>query len=253
MMANVLIFSLPTQGNHNWETPPVADATLALADLRTLLGSRNTTIHSDVVLRNRLDYLDCFLAIYVGGKGWTEAADYTAAILGQGAGCSRRLRVWGKKFIWDRSALPYHNYVNSRGSSLLDDPNFVEELRVHITDIGTHVSAQAVINFVRKPEVIARYHIVNPITLKTARRWMSKLDFKWWQVPKGTYLDGHERPDVVHHCQNVYLPVLAQREPTFRVWDKDNLTHLIDPASPSPVCHSVLWLYGHDPHGVRVL
>ena len=43
------------------------------------------------------------------------------------------------------------------------------------------------------------------------------------------------------HRQNIYLPALAQHEPTIRVWDRDNLTHLIDPSSPSPICHTVLW------------
>ena len=70
---------------------------------------------------------------------------------------------------------------------------------------------------------------------------MSKLDFTWREAPEGTYLDGHERPDVMHYRQNIYLPALTQYELTVQAWNRDNLTHLIDPSSPSPIRHSVLW------------
>ena len=195
------------QVKYDWEArrpPSVNDAALALTDLRILLKSRNTVIRSDVVLRTRLDHLDRFLAIYTAGKGWIEAANYAAIIIRQGTGCSRRLQIWGKNFICDRSALPYHNHANSGCGSLIDNVDFVEELLVHIADIGIHVSAQAIVNFVKKPEVVERYDILKPITLDTACKWMSRLNFKWRQPPKGTYLDGHERPDVVHYHQNIY-------------------------------------------------
>ena len=234
------------QDNYSWETrcpPSVADAALALADLRTLLKSHNPMIRSDDILKTRLDHLDRFLAIYTTGKGWSEAADYAATILGQGTGCSRRLRSWGKDFIRDRTMLPHHNHTNSGCGSLLDDIDFVEELLVHITSAGMHVSAQAIVDFVKKPEVAQRYRILKPITLDTAREWMSKLNFKWRQAPKGTYLDGHERPDVVRYRQDVYLPTLAKCEPAIRVWDKDNLGRLVDPSSPLPIRHTILWFH----------
>ena len=127
-------------------------------------------ILSDNVLRTRLDQLDRFLAIYAAGKGWVEAADYTAKILGRGASCSRRLRAWGKNFIRDRSALPYHDHANSGCRSLLDNADFAKELLAHITDTGTKISPQAVVDFMKKPEVVERYHILRPITLGTARK-----------------------------------------------------------------------------------
>jgi hypothetical protein len=200
--ANVPVTSprLCTQDDCSWEAhrpPSVGDAALALVDLCTLLKSRNTTICSDVVLRARLDQLDQFLAIYTTSKGWIEAADYAATILSQGVSCSQRLRAWAKEFIHNWSALPYHNHANSGCGSLLDDIDFVEGLLAYITDVGIHISAQAIVDFVKKPEVTEHYCILKPITLDTAREWMSKLNFKWRQAPKGTYLNGHERPDVV--------------------------------------------------------
>ena len=198
-------------------------------------------ICSDRVLRMRLNHLDRFLGIYVTGKRWIEAADYAAVTIGQSTGCSRRLRLWARNFIHDRSALPFHNYANSGCSSLLSNVDFVKDLLAYITNIGTHVSAQAIVDFMKKPDVAERYHILKPITLDTACKWMSKLDFRWRKPPNGTYLDGHERPDVVHYRQNIYLPTLAQYEPTLRVWDNDNFTRPINPCSPSLIRHAVLW------------
>jgi hypothetical protein len=216
---------------------------LALIDLHTLLKSRNTMIHLDDVLRTQLDQLNRFLAIYTTSKGWIEAADYAATILLQGAACSRRLQAWAKEFIHDWSALPYHNHSNSGCGSLLDDIDFVEELLTHIADVRIHISAQAIVDFVKKPTVTGHYHILKPITLDTTREWMSKLNFKWRQAPKGMYLNGHKRPDIVHYRQNVYLPTLTQREPVIQAWDKDNLSHLINPSSPSLIHHTVLWFH----------
>ena len=233
-----------TQNIHDWQArrpPSVNEAALALADLHIITRSQNTTICSDDVLRTRLDNLNQFLAIYTAGKGWAKAADYTASVLGRGATCSRQLQAWAKNFSHDCSALSYHSYSNSGCNSLLDDAQFVEELRAHITDIRRHFPTQAIIDFVKKPEVVEHYHILKPITLKTARKWMSKLDFTWREAPKGTYLNGHERPNVMHYHQNIYLPALAQYELTVQAWNRDNLTHLIDPSSPSPIRHSVLW------------
>ena len=248
--ANIPVPLIPrTTVDRNWETrhpPSVYYATLALAHLRTLLKSRNGPIRSDIVLRTRLDHLDRFLAIYTtGGGGWTDSADYAATLLGLGVTCSRRLQVWGKDFVYDWSALPYHDYTNSGHSSLLDNIDFVEELLAHISKIGMHVSAQAIADFMKKPEVVERYQILRTVASRTTREWMSKLNFSWRQTPKGTYLDGHERSDVVYYRQNVFLPALAKLEPTIRAWDKDNLTHLVDPSpsSPSLTRHTVLWFH----------
>ena len=72
---------------------------------------------------------------------------------------------------------------------------------------------------------------------------MSKLNFRWGKPPTGTYIDGHEHPDVVRYRQDVYLPTLAQCEQRMRAWNEDNLTHIINPSSPSLTCHTVLWFH----------
>ena len=163
-------------------------------------------------MQTQLDHLNRFLAIYLSGKGWTEAANYAADLIGQGCCGSRRLQVWGKDFIRNRSALPYHHYTNSGCDSLLNNMKFAGELFAYIMNAGAHIPAQAIIDFMEKPEVVEHYHILKPVCLDMACRWMSKLNFKWGKLPAGMYIDGHEHSDMVHYCQNVYLPALAQYE-----------------------------------------
>ena len=112
---------------------------------------------------------------------------------------------------------------------------------MHITNIRTHISAQAIIDFMKKPEVVTHYYISKPISLNTACKWMSKLGFKWCKPLKGMYIDGHECSDVVYYRQNIYLPALTQWELRMQAWDKDNLDCPVDPSSPSPTCPVVLW------------
>ena len=45
-----------------------------------------------------------------------------------------------------------------------------------------------------------------PISERTARRWLIKLGWRKTVIRKGVYMDGHERDDVVEHRQNVFLP-----------------------------------------------
>lgn len=37
------------------------------------------------------------------------------------------------------------------------------------------------------------------IRSRTARRWLSRLGYKWQDVKKGVFLDGHEREDVIEY------------------------------------------------------
>ena len=83
-----------TRGDYCWEArcpPSVSNAASALADLRILRKLPDTPTRFDSVLRTQLDHLDLFLAVYTSGKGWIEAANYSAIVIGQGTGCSRRL------------------------------------------------------------------------------------------------------------------------------------------------------------------
>ncbi|THU76463.1 hypothetical protein K435DRAFT_704834 [Dendrothele bispora CBS 962.96] len=63
----------------------------------------------------------------------------------------------------------------------------------------------------------------NPVSLRTARRWLIKLGWSYSLVKKGVYMDGHERSDVVRYRQDKFLPAMLEFERcmTKYVWDMD--------------------------------
>lgn len=63
--------------------------------------------------------------------------------------------------------------------------------------------------------------IEKAITGRTASRWLLKLGFKWKEVKKGVYNDGHERDDVVGYRKEVFLPFLKSVESRLMEWDEN--------------------------------
>ncbi|KIK32812.1 hypothetical protein CY34DRAFT_110837 [Suillus luteus UH-Slu-Lm8-n1] len=55
-------------------------------------------------------------------------------------------------------------------------------------------------------------HPKQPLSMRTARRWLLKLGWRCTMVQKGVYMDGHERDDVVKYRREVFLPLMAQYE-----------------------------------------
>ncbi|EDR06922.1 uncharacterized protein LACBIDRAFT_299287 [Laccaria bicolor S238N-H82] len=51
-----------------------------------------------------------------------------------------------------------------------------------------------------------------PISTWTAHHWLIKLGWRYTQVKKGIYMDGHEHADIVEYCQNNFLPAMAKFE-----------------------------------------
>jgi len=51
-----------------------------------------------------------------------------------------------------------------------------------------------------------------PVSTRTARCWLIKLGWRYTEVRKGVYMDGHERADVVQYRQTIFLPLMAKFE-----------------------------------------
>ncbi|CAG8510641.1 3870_t:CDS:2, partial [Scutellospora calospora] len=63
---------------------------------------------------------------------------------------------------------------------------------------------------------------VQKISVRTCRRWMHKLGFRYQRYQKGTYVDGHECPDVVEYRQKFLEEEhvwVTHDETTFYVYD----------------------------------
>ncbi|KAI6096038.1 hypothetical protein F5141DRAFT_1191132 [Pisolithus sp. B1] len=74
----------------------------------------------------------------------------------------------------------------------------------------------------------------------------------------GQYSDGHEHDDVVHYCQNIFLPEWSSIELSLWNWKYDDPNQEYSPPTTSPSsCHVVVWFhdestfYANDCHKVR--
>jgi hypothetical protein len=66
------------------------------------------------------------------------------------------------------------------------------------------------VDFLNTPEMLQRLKRKKTISLVTAQRWLRKMGYRWGYDPKGQYVDGHEREDVVDYRQKVFLPKMAE-------------------------------------------
>ena len=68
------------------------------------------------------------------------------------------------------------------------------------------------------------------------------MEFCWANTPKGQYVDGHEREDVVEYWQNGFLHKLTEIDAKLQTWTKDGLEEPSMAAIPT-VCHTVVWYH----------
>jgi len=71
-----------------------------------------------------------------------------------------------------------------------------------------------------------------PISTCTAQRWLIKLGWRYPQVKKGVYMDGHEQADVVKYCQEEFLPLMAKFEACMAHYEGPELTQVVPTLQP---------------------
>jgi hypothetical protein len=178
-----------------------------------------------------------FLRLYAHGlQEWTSASLSAAKILGRGSYHAQRLRHWSTGFIFDRSKLPDQQLFSGSISRLADE-DIELEANMYLQRLGKYVSAMDLVRYFQQDDVRQRHGFT--ISLATARRWMKRMGMRWAKTPKGQYVDGHERPDVVDYRQNTYIPRRLGSHLPSRTWNEETIGDRIIP-SPSD-WHVVYW------------
>ena len=67
-----------------------------------------------------------------------------------------------------------------------------------------------IVDYVKKPDILASLKLKKPISLVTAQHWMKHVGYQWSKMPSGQFVDGHERCDVVEYKQLMFLPVWSE-------------------------------------------
>lgn len=236
-------------GGGSFRPPPdLRDAELALADLKKILrpprksepGYEDPKLN--MLFRERLEgmkqllwtYIDCQSPTY--GQ-WMATSLRTSRSLGHTVHHARKLREWSRAFILDREQLPYNPYGKWNLSVLETDETLAQEIHLHLQGIGPYCKAMDIIDFLDTPEMRERTHFDKRISLSTAQEWMKRLDYRWTLTPKGQYVDGHERPDVVDYRQNIFLPAWSKVKDRTRDFSTEGPKS--DP--PPHLRHVVIW------------
>ncbi|KAF8155272.1 hypothetical protein BJ912DRAFT_453668 [Pholiota molesta] len=188
---------------------------------------------------------------------WRKAAVNAARILGYaktgsqkpGEKKSRMLRRWLHEFISDREEVPTCKWQTS-GQSLIDDPDFAQEIHAHLQSLKpSEVTAEAIVRFLDNPEMLERLQRTKTISITTAQKWLHKMHYRWTYDPKGQYVDGHEREDVVDYRQNVFLPAMARlraRQTTYSSKDGPPVMPPIEIRRVVVWYHDESTFYAHD-------
>jgi hypothetical protein len=90
-------------------------------------------------------------------------------------------------------------------------------------------------------------NICSTLSSRTAASWLHLMDYKFRDVRKGVYNNGHEQEDVVRYRQEVFLPALAEKEPWMVRWefDQDNNIVIVMPEELPPGTRPAV-LVAHD-------
>ncbi|KAJ3990959.1 hypothetical protein F5050DRAFT_1547095, partial [Lentinula boryana] len=126
-----------------------------------------------------------------------------------------------------------------------------DEVMQHLLSVGKYVQAHDIVSFLNRDDVKGKYGLEDTISISTAKRWIKALKFRWVRNHVGQYVNGHERADVVHYCQEVFLPAWYRIEGKMWSWTADNVEELVKEIIQQG-CQTVVWFhdesifYAHD-------
>jgi hypothetical protein len=178
---------------------------------------------------------------------WGASACQAAIGMGRGRHCARRLCELNRAFLADKEILPL-NPFGDWNESLLVDEYIVNEINVYLLSLGNEITARKLMDFLHGKEIKEKYGIERNISHKTACRYLRVLGYRFQYTPKGQYVDGHERGDVVAYRNKVFLPKWRKFMNRMASWDKDLKEHL----PPEDQKRVVVWFhdesifYAHD-------
>lgn len=234
------------------------DAIKALGDLKKLLhpahdtGSGYKDPDIDLWRRACMEGMSSMLSMFTNEQSrtynqWGASACQTAIGMGQGRHCAQQLCELNCSYLADRKVLPLNPYGDWNKSLLIED-NIVNEINIYLLSLGNEITATKLADFLCQPEIKEKYGIECDISHKTACRYLQALGYRYQSTPKGQYVDGHEREDVVTYRKEVFLPKWKKFMNCMATWDKDLKEHLPSGEGKRVIAwfHDESVFYAHD-------
>ncbi|KAJ7628314.1 hypothetical protein FB45DRAFT_749011, partial [Roridomyces roridus] len=208
-----------------------------------------------VWVRNRIEGIRAHLALYTNPNSttyrrWAESARQAAIAMGRdGEHCGRILASLSRAYIKDRKVLPINPYGGWK-ESMLADEELANEIRKYLQELGKFITAEKLVEFLAREDIMEKHGIETKISLSTARNYLNELGYRFRVEKKGQYSDGHEREDIVYYRDEVYLPALKGFQDRSFVFEPDG--SVITLSLPARVRRTVIWyhdesiFYAHD-------
>ncbi|KAJ3840965.1 hypothetical protein F5878DRAFT_672164 [Lentinula raphanica] len=170
----------------------------------------------------------------------------------RGVYCARVLRRLVQAFIADNTVLPINPYGYWK-SSMLCDQDLAHELGLYLQELGPkEITAVKVVHYLSREDVKERHGITKTVSERTAQRWLDQMGYRWKHQSKGQYTDGHERPDVVHHRDRVYIPRISKYKERIVGYDNNGDEIALPSGAVGHRLRVILWFhdesifYAHD-------
>ena len=201
----------------------------------------------DVFFRSRITAMTATLNFYLDAElsfSWRESSVLAAKAMGRSVNHARNLRKWIKTYLRSEK-LPLHCY-GTYHSSILDDEDFRRDIQLHLIEIAKkgYIHAQDIVDYVATPDIQQKLGTkACGIHVRTARRWLHKLSWRYRQKKKGMYIDGHEREDVVEYRKG-FVERWREYERCFVIYGNDG--NMLSTPTGFPIPQNVRFLVTHD-------
>jgi len=160
---------------------------------------------------------------------------------------ARNLGTWIHKYLVT-GKLPTHRH-GQHSVSILDDEDVAQDIQEHLQEIAKegYVRAQDIVDYVSTPAIQEKLGMKKrAISVRTAHRWLKKLNWRYGRKKNGMYIDGHEREDVVEY-RNQFIKRWREYEKRMVTYDNNGNVDSIPSGFPVPQGHRFrLILVTHD-------
>ncbi|CAG8801838.1 14019_t:CDS:2, partial [Gigaspora rosea] len=148
-----------------------------------------------------------------------EASETVAKVVGGGPWLAKCIRKWTN--ICMKSELIQNFRGKFPSKSLLNDELVSLQVATYLRSQKFKVNPIVVKNYVENQVLPQLNGAVKRISIRTIRRWMHKLGFRYKRYQKGVYIDGHERLDVVAYRQT-FLQEVAEYDRFMSKWHDES-------------------------------
>ncbi|KAJ7753134.1 hypothetical protein DFH07DRAFT_710355, partial [Mycena maculata] len=170
------------------EAPSVSSALAALKDLLELLHPRRKSGKGhidpgiDPFVRLQMETMQTMLNFYTSPLSrthgaWVASSLQAAVSLGKGVYCSRQVRTMVRSFIADRTVLPLNPYGYWTTSMLVDE-ELQNDINLYLQELGKDITAEKVVAFLARPDVMQKHGITRKISIRTAERYLKELGYR---------------------------------------------------------------------------